>query len=105
MSMSPRELYALITWLPEDSAFRASLRGGLAHRGWTTDRILIASLLEQAQWNGYNFIKANSDKKARVTAPKPIQWPGRVIPKKPGSSSFGPIVKSLARGGLPPTLT
>lgn len=103
---TPRELYALISWLPDDSAFSASLQGGREHMGWSTDRQLSVFLLEQVQMNGFNFVKANTDKKAgkNLKPPTPIPFPGRKIPKPRNRSSFGPIVSALARGERPPKI-
>lgn len=102
---TPRELYAMIAWLPEDSAFYASLQGGRNHLGWTTDRQLAVLQLEQTQMNGFNFVKANVDKSSgrSLKAPEPIPFPGRQLPK-PKRGSFGPIVSALARGKRPPKI-
>ena len=104
---SPRELMALITWLPDDSPLAASLRGGRDHLGWTWDRILSLFILEQLQMNGFNFIKANTGKASAKTlkAPDPIPFPGRVMPKpKTNRASIMPMVRLLSTGNLPPEI-
>lgn len=102
---SPRELVDLLIWLPDDSPLSASIKGGREYLGWTWDRIVMTLLFEQTQMNGFNFIRANSDKKAKVSAPTPIKWPGResARPKKP-KGSFLPIVRTIASTGRVPDI-
>lgn len=57
--------------------------------------------------NGFNFVKANTDKRkaASLQAPKPIPFPGRKMPKaKTNRGSFGPYIKALASGHRPPDI-
>lgn len=102
LTHSPKEIVALITWLPEESAFVASMRGGRRFLGWSWDRLMSTLLLEQTQMNGFNFIKANTDpKKGRaLKGPEPIDFPGRPARRKPGA--FGPIIRRIAAGARPP---
>jgi hypothetical protein len=101
---SPREIVDLITWLPDESPLAASLKGGREYLGWTWDRIVLTLLFEQTRMNGVNFIRANSEKNAKVTAPTPIKWPGRVLPKTSKKGSFLPIVRTIAATGRAPDI-
>lgn len=103
-SHTPSELVDLILWLPDDSPLHASLKGGREYLGWTWDRIIRTMLFEQVQLNGFNFIKANSGKNAKLTAPRPIDWPGRNIKKKAPKGSFLPIVRSISATGKVPQI-
>lgn len=44
--MKPAKVLRLLTWLPDDGAFAASLRGGPDHLGWGRDRTILAD-----QWD------------------------------------------------------
>lgn len=97
---SPEELYDMITWLPDDAALWASIQGGPEHRGWTVDRILQVLHFEATQQLLHSFVKANSDRKTKIPAPEPIDFPGRPKPKKKGKThSFMGMVRSLSGRG------
>lgn len=62
-SLTPRELLGLIEWLPDDSAFAASVLGGPEWRGWNPDRAMLRGI--------HLFTHAAVSKKP----PKPIPLP------------------------------
>lgn len=96
---SPDNLVALVTWLPGDSAFAASMRGGQEFYGWDSDRYLRAGTLETLMMLENNFIRANTDKKnmSKIPQVKPLEIPGRDLTKKPNPNrgEFGGMVKAL----------
>jgi hypothetical protein len=72
---TPRLLLALIMWLPEDSAFVASLRGGRRWLGWSPDRALLADIYDALN---LNTVATGNWKRQ----PKIPPWPRPNTPKR-----------------------
>jgi hypothetical protein len=73
---TPREVLALLAWLPDDSACAASVAGGRHYRGWGQDRWLRKYLFDAMQNNTVVNAKIAAGKKGRaVKAPKPYPGP------------------------------
>lgn len=84
--LTPREVMSYLIHAPEDSAYHAELRGGQQFRGWTSDRYLLASILDVLQ--GANYQRSGGKGKK----PKPT-W-------RPKKSSAGTSLSSLVPRGL-----
>lgn len=67
--MTPGRVLWLIEQLPEGSAFVASQKGGLEHRAWTADRVLLAGIFNALA--AANYQRGNGKGKK----PKPIEPP------------------------------
>jgi hypothetical protein len=73
---TPREVIALLYWLPDDSACAASVAGGRHYRGWGQDRWLAKYLFDAIQTNTVVTVKVQAGKKGRsVKPPKPYPGP------------------------------
>lgn len=96
---TPEQVVDLIKWLPDDSAFHASLQGGEKFKGWGSDRYLIAYTLEMIMHLDHSFTMVNTDKKNQKNIPqfKPLEIPGRDTKKltKPRDGRFGGMVRTL----------
>jgi len=101
---TPSEVVDLIHWLPDDCQFYASYKGGREHLGWTWDRMLATMTFEQTQMIGFNYVKSHSGKNAKLTPPKPIDWPGRKLAKANKKGSFLPIVRAITATGRAPEI-
>lgn len=74
--MTPRRVLWLLEQLPEGSAFHASLKGGLTHRAWTADRVLLAGIFNALQ--GANYQRGGGkDKKPKPINPPDVARQGR----------------------------
>lgn len=73
-TLAPRRVLDLVEQGPDDSAFRASLRGGLEHRAWTLERHLQAALLNAM--NTATWVVAQSKSKKTIARPTAIEPPG-----------------------------
>ncbi|MFE2912816.1 hypothetical protein [Kitasatospora indigofera] len=71
--LSPRRVLDLVEHGPDDSAFAASLRGGPAHRGWTVQTHLIASVVDGINNTTWAIAQTNSQR--RLRPPRPLQRP------------------------------
>jgi hypothetical protein len=76
----PAYVLDLITQLPDDSAFAASVQGGREFRGWGFDRHVNVAVLDALQALAYILRAVNGDKKAKP--PEPFPRPGTRKPKK-----------------------
>ncbi|GAA3509959.1 hypothetical protein GCM10022234_00120 [Aeromicrobium panaciterrae] len=71
----PRYILNLIVWMTDTSALKASVSGGVHHRGWGMDRYLLRAIQNGISTNTVVTAKAAAGKKARsVKSPK--MWPG-----------------------------
>ena len=87
---SPRWVLIHIKWLPVESATFAEIRGGGEFRGWSTDRYMLATLINAIRALIWVFTVAHSDPKKRKPKP-PEPYPTPDKPKKvhkPGSFAF-----------------
>ncbi|MCO1575367.1 DUF5361 domain-containing protein [Crossiella sp. SN42] len=91
-ALSPRRVLALAEQLPEECALVASLRGGMAHRGWTTERYLLAAITDAAQLA--NWQRAGG----RGKRPTPIPRPQA---RRPGGAAA--LISRLVTGHRGPT--
>jgi hypothetical protein len=79
----PAYVLDLITQLPDDSAFAASVQGGREFRGWGFDRHVNVAVLDALQALAYILRAVNGDKKAKP--PDPFPRPGaRKQRRRPG---------------------
>lgn len=97
------ELFDLILWIPDDSAFRASLEAkgdtskALSLYGWGTRmELLLASvnlLLDQ------NYILVQSHSKKTVTPPEHVSGPRDDKNKKPAKTNATAMAYAIMKGG------
>lgn len=93
----PVEVLTLITELPDDSAFVASLQGGREYRGWGAGRHLEASRLDALHALIYVLRAVNGDKKTKP--PEPFPRPGAKKRKPMGVRSLAQMAKTRPKGG------
>jgi hypothetical protein len=79
-TLSPVEVFGLITKLPEGSRIAAAQLGGPEHVGWDHERHFLALLIDAINTNTYAFVAANSKKKPKE--PQAIPRPGDAQRKK-----------------------
>ncbi len=72
-TLAPRRVLDLVEQGPDDSAFAAQQRGGLAHRAWTLERHLQAALLDAM--NSAAWILAQVNSKSNVKRPPEVPRP------------------------------
>lgn len=92
---TPREILALIEWLPTDSAYSAALAGGRHHRGWDVNVWQNKAVIDLLQSLIVLTYKANAGKKAKNINPETYPTPDELLaraekankqPKKPAVS-------------------
>ncbi|AHJ86392.1 tail assembly chaperone [Mycobacterium phage 40AC] len=97
--LSPRYVLALIVWLPTDSAFAASCRGGPQFRGWDADRYAMVSAVNELRAGNHLTLLINRDRsKPKPKAPEPFPTPDeekKSTAPKPGS--FASMVVAAKR--------
>lgn len=69
-SIPPRRALWLIAWLPEGSAFVASLRGGPQHRAWTVSSYLAAGAINALAAGNWQRGGGKGRKPQPITGPK-----------------------------------
>jgi hypothetical protein len=72
-TLCPRRVIDLVEQGPDDSAFRAALRGGPDHRAWTLERHMQALMVDAL--NTIWWVNAQANSKKKVPRPKPVQRP------------------------------
>lgn len=95
--LSPRFVLALILWLPSDSAFFASRRGGHQYQGWDESRYALAALVNEQRATNHIMLMANRDpSKPKPKAPEPFPIPDTDKKSKaPKPGSFAAIAASM----------
>lgn len=73
-SVSPKSAVAMVTHLPEDSAFVVAVRGGREHTGWDTVAYLLAALIDSVNLTTWAVRAQNTKRPPRK--PQPIERPG-----------------------------
>ncbi|RJQ79979.1 hypothetical protein D5S17_09420 [Pseudonocardiaceae bacterium YIM PH 21723] len=86
--MSPRRALALIRQLPPESATHTVLAGTREARGWSTDRHLLAAVVDAVRESTWATIATHS--KRRPAPPKPLPRPGM------RQRSAGPSFRQIA---------
>lgn len=76
---TPREVLALILWLPDDSAFRASAAGGVENIGWTTQTWQLKHLYDALQAQSVLMYRLKLGKKARSVVPDKFPTPKELM--------------------------
>lgn len=72
-TLAPARVLELIEQGPDDSAFRAGLRGGLEHRAWPLERHMQASIIDAV--NTAAWVVAQSKSRKPVPRPKAVPRP------------------------------
>jgi hypothetical protein len=67
-TLTPRYVLWLVEHLPQDSSTIASMKGGLAHRQWTAETYMLASLVNLT-------FSANRQRAGKPTRKAPVQPP------------------------------
>lgn len=76
--------------LPEDSRFRAHIRGGDEFVGWTSDRYIMAGLFNAMQ--SLLYVQMSSKTKKRVPLPTPIPIPGSAPKRQSEANPFNSML-------------
>jgi hypothetical protein len=93
-TVSPRGIFARLANLPDDSALSASLQG--VHRGWGTNRHLLATVVDAIQGNTYVTARVAGVK--RVRKPKPIPRPKTKARQKRRVVRVADLTKGASNG-------
>ncbi|MFD7101935.1 hypothetical protein [Streptomyces celluloflavus] len=97
-TLAPRRVLDLVEQAPDDSAFAASQRGGLAHRAWPLDRHMQAALIDAVNASAWVIAQVNS--KGTVARPEAVPRPqtavaGRARPGRRLDLSHHPLAQPL----------
>lgn len=78
---TPREVLALIQWLPDDSALRASHAGGTEYIGWSTRTWQLKHLYDAMQNQTVLMYRLQMGKKAKKVKPDKFPTPSELVAK------------------------